>query len=131
MESAVGPGKWSKFEFIEGDIRNAEDCRQACSGVDYILHQAALGSVPSSIDDPITTNACNVNGFLQMLITGMEAGAKRFVFASSSSVYGDNPRLPKVEDEIGERSRPMRLRSLWTRYMPEFFLEFTIFTRSD
>jgi UDP-N-acetylglucosamine 4-epimerase len=106
VERAVGPGKWSRFEFIDGDIRNAEDCRKACSGVDYILHQAALGSVPRSIDDPITTNSCNVNGFLQVLAAGMGAGAKRFVFASSSSVYGDNARLPKVEDEIGEMLSP-------------------------
>jgi UDP-N-acetylglucosamine/UDP-N-acetylgalactosamine 4-epimerase len=101
VKSTVGPEKWGKFEFIQGDIRNPEDCRRACSGVDYILHQAALGSVPRSIDDPITTNMCNVDGFLQMLVAGMEARVKRFVFASSSSVYGDSEKLPKVEDEIG------------------------------
>lgn len=106
VKTAVGPAKWSRFEFIDGDIRNAEDCRKACSGVDYILHQAALGSVPRSIDDPITTNSCNVSGFLQVLTSGLHAGAKRFVFASSSSVYGDNPRLPKVEDEIGKMLSP-------------------------
>ena len=106
VERAVGPGKWSRFQFIDGDIRNAEDCLKACSGVDYILHQAALGSVPRSIDDPVTTNSCNVSGFLQMLVAGKEAGAKSFVFASSSSVYGDSARLPKVEDEIGEMLSP-------------------------
>lgn len=97
---------WDRFEFIEGDIRNLEDCRRACSGVDYILHQAALGSVPRSIDDPVTTNTCNVDGFLNMLVAAMEARAKRFVFASSSSVYGDSEKLPKVEDEIGEALSP-------------------------
>jgi UDP-N-acetylglucosamine 4-epimerase len=106
VRMAVGPEKWSKFEFIDGDICNAEDCRKACSGVDYVLHQAALGSVPRSIDDPVRTNECNVNGFLQMLVAGMEARVKGFVFASSSSVYGDNARLPKVEDEIGEVLSP-------------------------
>jgi UDP-N-acetylglucosamine 4-epimerase len=106
VEKAVGPGKWSRFEFIEGDICDAEDCRKACSGVDYILHQAALGSVPRSIDDPIMSNSCNVNGFLHMLVAGMGAGAKSFVFASSSSVYGDNEELPKVEERIGEALSP-------------------------
>jgi UDP-N-acetylglucosamine 4-epimerase len=106
VETAVGPGKWSRFEFIAGDIRNAEDCRRACSGIDFILHQAALGSVPRSIDDPITTNSCNVDGFLQVLSIAREAGVKKFVFASSSSVYGDSPRLPKVENEIGDMLSP-------------------------
>ena len=81
VKRTVGPEKWGKFEFIQGDIRSSEDCRRACSGVDYVLHQAAIGSVPRSIDDPITTNACNVDGFLQMLVAaGMEARVKRFVF---------------------------------------------------
>jgi UDP-N-acetylglucosamine 4-epimerase len=106
VKRTVGPEKWGRFEFIQGDIRNPEDCRRACSGVDYILHQAALGSVPRSIDDPITTNECNVDGFLQMLAAGMQARVKRFVFASSSSVYGDSEKLPKVEDEIGSVLSP-------------------------
>ncbi len=106
VKSTVGPEKWSKFEFVQGDIRNPEDCRRACSGVDYILHQAALGSVPRSIDNPIRTNECNVDGFLQMLAAGMQARVKRFVFASSSSVYGDSEKLPKVEDEIGSALSP-------------------------
>ncbi len=106
VKRTAGLEKWSKFEFIEGDIRNSEDCRRACSGVDYILHQAALGSVPRSIDDPITTNTCNVDGFLQMLVAGMDARVKGFVFASSSAVYGDSERLPKVEDEIGSVLSP-------------------------
>ena len=106
VKRTVGAEKWAKFEFIRGDIRDPEDCRKACSGVDYILHQAALGSVPRSIDDPITTNECNVDGFLQMLVAGMQARVKRFVFASSSSVYGDSEKLPKVEEEIGEVLSP-------------------------
>jgi UDP-N-acetylglucosamine/UDP-N-acetylgalactosamine 4-epimerase len=106
VKKTVGPGKWVNFEFIQGDIRNPEDCRRACSGVDYVLHEAALGSVPRSIDDPITTNACNVDGFLQMLVASIEAHVKRFVFASSSSVYGDNEKLPKVEYEIGSALSP-------------------------
>ncbi len=101
VKSTVGPERWGKFEFIQGDVRSPDDCRRACSGVDYVLHQAALGSVPRSIDDPIETNSCNVDGFLQMLVAAMEARVKRFVFASSSSVYGDSEKLPKVEDEIG------------------------------
>ena len=106
VKRTVGPERWGKFTFIQGDIRNPEDCRRACSGVDYILHQAALGSVPRSIDDPITTNMCNVDGFLQMLVAGMEARVKRFVFASSSSVYGDSEKLPKVEEETGSVLSP-------------------------
>ena len=106
VKRTVGPEKWAKFEFLRGDIRDPEDCRRACSGVDYILHQAALGSVPRSIDDPVTTNECNVDGFLQMLVAGMQARVKRFVFASSSSVYGDSEKLPKVEGEIGEVLSP-------------------------
>jgi UDP-N-acetylglucosamine/UDP-N-acetylgalactosamine 4-epimerase len=106
VKTTVGPEKWAKFEFLHGDIRVPEDCRRACSGVDYILHQAALGSVPRSIDDPVTTNECNVDGFLQMLVAGMQARVKRFVFASSSSVYGDSEKLPKVEEEIGEVLSP-------------------------
>jgi UDP-N-acetylglucosamine 4-epimerase len=106
VRSTVGPEKWRRFEFIRGDIRSAEDCRKACAGVDYVLHQAALGSVPRSIDDPITTNTCNVDGFLQILVAAMDARVKRFVFASSSSVYGDSEKLPKVEDEIGSMLSP-------------------------
>ena len=98
--------RWDRFQFIEGDIRNLDDCRGACAGVDYILHQAALGSVPRSIDDPVTTNTCNVDGFLNMLVAAMEARVKRFVFASSSSVYGDSEKLPKTEDEIGAALSP-------------------------
>jgi len=121
VEKTVGPAKWGKFEFIQGDIRNSQDCRRACSGVDYVLHQAALGSVPRSIDDPITTNTCNVDGFLQMLVASMEARVKRFVFASSSSVYGDCERLPKVEDEIGSALSPYAASKLMDEIYAEVF----------
>lgn len=106
VKRMVGPEKWGKFEFIQGDIRNSEDCRRACKGIDYVLHQAALGSVPRSIDDPVTTNACNVDGFLQMLVAAVEAHVQRFVFASSSAVYGDSETLPKVEERIGSALSP-------------------------
>ncbi|MGO1368558.1 SDR family oxidoreductase [Senegalia sp. (in: firmicutes)] len=94
------------FELIEGDIRSIDDCKKACEGMDYILHQAALGSVPRSIDDPITSNNVNVSGLLNMMIAARDARVKRFVFASSSSVYGDEPNLPKVEERIGKPLSP-------------------------
>ena len=90
------------FKLIEGDIRDPETCRMAVRGVDVVLHQAALGSVPRSIADPATTNAVNIDGFLNMLIASRDAGIKRFVYASSSSVYGDSPELPKVEERTGK-----------------------------
>ncbi|MBI4412694.1 MAG: SDR family oxidoreductase [Deltaproteobacteria bacterium] len=95
-ESNIAPFL-TKIEFIKGDIRDAEMCKNVCSGVDYVLHQAALGSVPRSIDDPKTTNDVNITGTLNMLIASRDSKTKRFVFASSSSVYGDSPALPKVE----------------------------------
>ena len=88
------------FKFIEGDIRNIETCIQAVKNVDYVLHQAALGSVPRSINDPITSNEVNVSGFLNMLVASRDEGIKRFVYAASSSTYGDSESLPKVEDKI-------------------------------
>ena len=91
-----------KFKLIEGDIRNLEDCITATQGIDYVLHQAALGSVPRSIKDPITSNDVNVSGFLNMLVASRDNGVKRFVFAASSSTYGDSEALPKVEDKIGK-----------------------------
>ncbi|HYA41906.1 MAG TPA: SDR family oxidoreductase [Syntrophobacteraceae bacterium] len=121
VEKSVGSDKWGKFEFIQGDIRNSQDCRKACSGVDYVLHQAALGSVPRSINDPITTNTCNVDGFLRMLVASKEAHVKRFVFASSSSVYGDSERLPKVEDEIGSMLSPYAASKLVDEIYAEVF----------
>ena len=106
VKSIVGAEKWNRFDFIEGDIRDLDCCRKACSGVDYVLHEAALGSVPRSIDDPILTNQANVDGFVHMLVAAMEARVKMFVFASSSAVYGDSPGLPKVEDVIGASLSP-------------------------
>lgn len=106
VRKAVGDAKWAGFDFLEGDIRNPDDCRSACSGVEYVLHQAALGSVPRSMDDPVTTNQCNVDGFLNMAVASVEARVKRFVYASSSSVYGDSPQLPKTEDHIGAPLSP-------------------------
>jgi UDP-N-acetylglucosamine/UDP-N-acetylgalactosamine 4-epimerase len=94
------------YRFINGDICNAEDCKRACSGVDYVLHQAALGSVPRSIKDPVATNRINVDGFLNMIVAARDAGVKRFVYASSSSVYGDHPGLPKVESQTGNPLSP-------------------------
>jgi len=94
------------FQFINGDIREIEDCKQACDGVDYVLHQAALGSVPRSIEDPINTNRANIDGFLNMLVASKDAEVKRFVYAASSSTYGDHPDLPKVEDKIGNPLSP-------------------------
>lgn len=102
----VSVEQWSCFRFIEGDIRNFEDCKAACDGVDVVLHQAALGSVPRSIEGPINTNANNIDGFLNMLVAARDAKVKRFVYAASSSTYGDHPDLPKVEDKIGRPLSP-------------------------
>lgn len=98
--------KDGKVEFIDGDIRNAQTCENACSGIDYVSHQAALGSVPRSIIDPQSTNAVNIDGFLNMLVAARDAGVRRFVFASSSSVYGDNLDLPKMESKTGNPLSP-------------------------
>ena len=103
---AVRPAGPERYTFVEGDIRDAETCAEACAGVDVVLHQAALGSVPRSIADPQATHASNVNGTLNMLVAARDARVARFVFASSSSVYGDHPALPKVEDEIGTPLSP-------------------------
>ena len=92
--------KDSNFTLIEGDIRKLEDCLKACQGIDYVLHQAALGSVPRSIKDPITSNDVNVSGFLNMLVAARDNGVKRFIYAASSSTYGDSESLPKVEDKL-------------------------------
>jgi len=102
----VGEGKAENFKFIEGDIADIAICNQACEGVDIVLHQAALGSVPRSIDDPVTSNQSNVTGFLNMLTAAKDAGIKRFVYASSSAVYGDSQELPKVEERIGNLLSP-------------------------
>jgi len=106
VQSLVLPEQWKNFMFMQGDIRDLSVCRQACKGVDYVLHQAALGSVPRSMEDPITTNEHNLTGFLNMLVAARDAGVKRFVYASSSSVYGDHPGLPKKEEMIGRSLSP-------------------------
>ena len=100
------PDAGDRFRFIEGDLRDAAACRSACNGVDYVLHQAALGSVPRSIADPITTNQVNVDGFLNVLAAARDARVRRMVFASSSSVYGDSPELPQIEDRTGRLLSP-------------------------
>jgi UDP-N-acetylglucosamine 4-epimerase len=107
------------FRLIEGDIRNAKDCSNAVQGVDYVLHQAALGSVPRSINDPVTTNDVNVSGFLNMLVASRDANVKRFVYAASSSTYGDSVSLPKVEDVIGKPLSPYAI----TKYVNELYAE--------
>jgi UDP-N-acetylglucosamine 4-epimerase len=109
----------SNFTLIEGDIRNIEDCQKAVQGVDYVLHQAALGSVPRSIKDPITTNEVNVSGFLNMLTAARDAKVKRFIYAASSSTYGDSKGLPKVEDVIGKPLSPYAI----TKYVNELYAE--------
>ncbi len=106
VKGLVSDEQWQRFSLIKGDIRDLEDCRHACADVDYVLHQAALGSVPRSIDDPILTNATNVSGFLNVLVAARDAGVKRFVYASSGSIYGDHPALPKVEEQIGQPLSP-------------------------
>ncbi len=112
------------FKLIVGDIRNLDDCRKACEGVDYILHEAALGSVPRSIKDPITSNEVNISGFLNMLVAARDAGVKRFVYAASSSTYGDSKSLPKVEDVIGKPLSPYAI----TKYVNELYAD--IFSRT-
>jgi UDP-N-acetylglucosamine/UDP-N-acetylgalactosamine 4-epimerase len=103
---ATGKDLGGNFKFINGDIRELGNCKDACNGVDYVLHQAALGSVPRSIEDPINTNRANIDGFLNMLVASKDANVKRFVYAASSSTYGDHPDLPKVEDKIGSPLSP-------------------------
>jgi UDP-N-acetylglucosamine 4-epimerase len=107
------------FTLLEGDIRNIEDCKKATIGIDYVLHQAALGSVPRSINDPITTNEVNVSGFLNMLVVARDAKVKRFVYAASSSTYGDSESLPKIENVIGKPLSPYAI----TKYVNELYAE--------
>ncbi len=109
----------SNFTLIEGDIRDITTCKKACSGSDFVLHQAALGSVPRSINDPITSNDVNVSGFLNMLVASRDAGIKRFIYAASSSTYGDSKSLPKVEDEIGKPLSPYAI----TKYVNELYAD--------
>ncbi len=112
------------FRLIVGDIRNISDCQKAVEGVDYVLHEAALGSVPRSIKDPITTNEVNIGGFLNMLVAARDAGVKRFMYAASSSTYGDSKSLPKVEDVIGKPLSPYAI----TKYVDELYAD--VFTRT-
>jgi len=116
--------KNSNFRLIEGDIRNIMDCQKAVEGIDYVFHQAALGSVPRSINDPITTNEVNVSGFLNMLVAARDAKVKRFIYAASSSTYGDSEGLPKVEEVIGKPLSPYAI----TKYVNELYAE--IFSRT-
>jgi len=119
VQQLVSQEQWSGFTFIEGDIRSLEDCQKACEGVDFVLHQAALGSVPRSIHDPIATNATNISGFLNMLVASRDAGAKSFTYAASSSTYGDHPALPKVEENIGKPLSPYAV----TKYVNELYAD--------
>ncbi len=112
VESLVTDEQWRRFRLLEQDICDADACKQACKDVDYVLHQAALGSVPRSIEDPLTTNANNISGFLNMLQAAKENGVKRFVYAASSSTYGDHPGLPKQEDTIGNPLSPYAVTKL-------------------
>ena len=106
IQKLVSPGQWARFQFIEGDIADLPVCAKACSGVDFVLHQAALGSVPRSIDDPLASHRANVDGFINMLVAARDAKVRRLVYASSSSVYGDEPGLPKVEAKLGNPLSP-------------------------
>ena len=124
VQSLVKPEQWANFSFIEGDIRHFEDCQKACAGVDYVLHEAALGSVPRSIADPITTNATNITGFLNMLTAARDAKVSSFTYAASSSTYGDHPALPKVEEHIGNPLSPYAV----TKYVNELYAE--VFART-
>ena len=112
VQNTTGKDLSNNFNFINGDIRNSSDCNQACDGVDYVLHQAALGSVPRSIEDPIGTNEANINGFINMLVASKDAKVKRFVYAASSSSYGDNTDLPKIEHMIGSPLSPYAVTKL-------------------
>ncbi|NYT35731.1 SDR family oxidoreductase [Allopusillimonas soli] len=124
VEKTVGPALWSSFTFIEGDIRDMDVCRKALHGVDHVLHQAALGSVPRSLKDPLTTNSVNVDGFLNVLVAAKEAEAKSFVYAASSSTYGDHEALPKVEDRIGRPLSPYAV----TKFVNELYAD--VFARA-
>ena len=124
VQASVTTEQWSNFDFIEGDIREFADCQKACKGVDHVLHQAALGSVPRSIADPITTNDTNISGFLNMLTAARDAHVSSFTYAASSSTYGDHPALPKVEENIGNPLSPYAV----TKYVNELYAD--VFARS-
>lgn len=124
VQGVVTKEQWQRFHFIKGDIRELADCHRACEGVDYVLHQAALGSVPRSLNDPVTTNSVNIDGFLNMLVAARDAKVQSFTYAASSSTYGDHPALPKVEDNIGKPLSPYAV----TKYVNELYAE--VFARS-
>jgi UDP-N-acetylglucosamine 4-epimerase len=119
VQGLVSDEQWERFTFVEGDIRDLDTCLKACAGVDYVLHQAALGSVPRSLEDPINTNESNITGFLNMLVAARDCGVKRFVYAASSSTYGDHPALPKVEEKIGRPLSPYAV----TKYVNELYAD--------
>ncbi|QQG27310.1 Vi polysaccharide biosynthesis UDP-N-acetylglucosaminuronic acid C-4 epimerase TviC [Pectobacterium carotovorum] len=123
VERSVSQKQWGNFKFIKGDIRDLTTCQQAVVGVDYILHQAALGSVPRSLNDPINTNSVNITGFLNMLVSARDARVKSFTYAASSSTYGDHPALPKVEENIGNPLSPYAV----TKYVNELYSQ--VFSR--
>jgi UDP-N-acetylglucosamine 4-epimerase len=117
VRGLVAARQWRHFRFVPGDLGDLKICRKVCRGVDYVLHQAALGSVPRSIKDPLTSNASNVTGFLNILVAARDAEVRRFVYASSSSIYGDHPGLPKVEDRIGQPLSPYAI----TKFVNELY----------
>jgi len=119
VRASVTPAQWARFRFLEGDIRALADCQQAVAGADFVLHQAALGSVPRSIEDPILTNQSNIDGFLNMLLAARDAGVGRFVYAASSSTYGDHPAMPKQEEVIGKPLSPYAV----TKYVNELYAD--------
>lgn len=119
VKDKLSHSQWESFSFIEGDIRDIETCHNAVNGIDFVLHQAALGSVPRSIENPIVTNESNINGFLNMLVASCKANVRRFVYAASSSTYGDHPDLPKVEDKIGRPLSPYAV----TKYVNELYAD--------
>lgn len=124
VKSLVSAEQWENFKFIQGDIRDLAICHKACANIDYVLHQAALGSVPRSLEDPIATNQNNIDGFLNMLVAARDANVKSFTFAASSSTYGDHPDLPKVEEKIGNPLSPYAV----TKYVNELYA--SVFSRS-
>jgi len=119
VREAAGAAGWRNFTFIEGDIRALADCRRACAGVNLVLHHAALGSVPRSVEDPLATHESNLTGFVNMLVAARDAGVARFIYAASSSTYGDHPGLPKVEEAIGRPLSPYAV----TKYANELYAD--------
>lgn len=119
VKAAVSPTIWANFTFHRGDIQSLQDCQKACENIDFVLHHAALGSVPRSIEDPIQTNESNISGFINMLVAARDANIKRFVYAASSSTYGDHPDLPKIESVIGRPLSPYAV----TKYVNELYAD--------